>query len=427
MVSLYEHQKAELEATEGMSHVAYFHDMGLGKTFTGAEKMARLGAKVNLIICQKSKVQDWVDHITEHYLSMVAWDMTDKLEFDSFMMWATHAEDSASKTVGVINYELAWRRKELLQLQDFTLILDESSMVQNERAERSKFILSMKPKNVILLSGTPVGGKYERLWSQMKLLGWEISRDMYWRQYVNVKYLDGVGRGIPIVMGYKNVPRLKRKMAEHGCRFLTSAEVFDMPEQNIVKVKVEPTAAYRRFRKSGIVEIGSAELVGDTTLVKMLYERQLCGQHNAEKLQAFADLVNSTEDRLIVFYNFNNELAAMQEVLGKSAKRDFSYSIVNGEVKDLAAYRKYADSITFVQYQAGAMGLNLQLANKVIYFTLPLSSELFEQSKKRIHRIGQERACFYYLLLCRNSIEEKILAALQVRKDYTEKLFQKGV
>jgi SNF2 family DNA or RNA helicase len=80
-------------------------------------------------------------------------------------------------------------------------------------------------------------------------------------------------------------------------------------------------------------------------------------------------------------------------------------------------------SILFVQYQAGAMGLNLQLANKIIYFSPPLSSELFEQSKKRIHRIGQKETCFYYYLVCKNSIEQSIYNTLSKRKDYTDKLF----
>ena len=80
-------------------------------------------------------------------------------------------------------------------------------------------------------------------------------------------------------------------------------------------------------------------------------------------------------------------------------------------------------SILFIQYQAGAMGLNLQKANKIVYFTPPLSSELFEQSKKRIHRIGQDKTCFYYYLTCKNSIEEKIYKTLKMRKDYTEALF----
>ena len=77
---------------------------------------------------------------------------------------------------------------------------------------------------------------------------------------------------------------------------------------------------------------------------------------------------------------------------------DRPISIVNGGTKDLDNYNKCEDSITFIQYQAGAYGLNLQLANKIIYFTPPLSSELFEQSKKRIHRIKQTKTCFYYYL-----------------------------
>jgi SNF2 family DNA or RNA helicase len=77
-----------------------------------------------------------------------------------------------------------------------------------------------------------------------------------------------------------------------------------------------------------------------------------------------------------------------------------------------------------VQYQAGAMGLNLQKANKIIYFSLPLQSELFEQSKKRIHRIGQKKTCFYWYLITENSIEEQIYQTLKERRDYTNKLFE---
>lgn len=428
-MELYRHQTAELEATESLTHVAYYHDMGLGKTFTGAEKMARLGARVNLIVCQKSKIDDWREHCLDN---LPTWgmfpyrvlDITKPNAFDEFLSMSSASD---FPVVGVINYELAWRRKELLKLQGFTLMLDESSMIQNERAKRSKFILKLQPANVILLSGTPTGGKYERLWSQLHLLGWNISRDLYWKQYVKVRYLDTMGgRSIPVVEGYKNVDRLKAKMAAHGCRFLKSDEVFDLPTQTFVKVRVDATAEYRRFKANSIVEVEGLELVGDTTLTKMLYERQLCGQYNAHKLQAFADLVDSTEDRLIVFYNFTAELEAMKDAIGRNVKRDVCYSVVNGDVKDLAAYGHYSDSVTFIQYQAGAMGLNLQKANKIIYFTLPLSSELFEQSKKRIHRIGQDRPCFYYLMLCRNSIEQRILKALEQRRDYTEKLFEKG-
>ena len=402
-----------------MNHVAYYWDMGLGKTFEGSEKMVQLGAMINLIICQKSKIEDWYEHLCDNYgQKLVVYDLTKPEQFKSFvkhpMVYAT----------GIINYDLAWRRSELLKLEGFTLMLDESSLIQNEAAKRSKFILKMHPENVILLSGTPTGGKYERLWSQMHLLGWNISKELYWKQYVDIEYLDTLeGRSIPIVTGYKNVDRLKRKMQEYGCQFLKTDEVFDLPLQTFQKVKIPASKEYRKFKKDKIVIIGEKELVGDTTLTRMLYERMLCGQYNEAKLKAFSDLVESTNDRLIVFYNFTEELRKLETVCIEANK---THSVVNGLVKDLSAYERNSDSVTFIQYQAGAMGLNLQKANKIIYFTLPLSSELYEQSKKRIHRIGQDQPCFYYQLICKNSIEEKILATLEMRKDFTEKLFEKG-
>ena len=110
------------------------------------------------------------------------------------------------------------------------------------------------------------------------------------------------------------------------------------------------------------------EIVGDNSLTKILGERQLCGIYHKDKLEAFTDLINSTEDRLIVFYNFNRELELLTKIAAIKP-----ISIVNGSVKDLKAYESEDNSITFVQYQAGAMGLNLQKANKVIYFTLRIS------------------------------------------------------
>ena len=437
MISLYPHQKAALAETNDKNHVAYYHDMGLGKTFTGAEKMMQLGAKVNLVICQKSKIDDWVEHFNDNY-GFKVYDLTNKKQYDNCMNYWL-ADKNPFSVVMIINYELAFRRPELANLKDFTLMLDESSLIQNENSKRSKFILKkLQPKNVILLSGTPTGGKYELLWSQLHLLGWPISKDLYWRQYVDFHYEDNEGYPIRIIDGYKNVDRLKKKMRRYGCNFLKTGEVFDLPEQIHQTIKVPTTKEYKIFRKDCIVNVkldesvpigeygdeesDTIELVGDTTLTKMLYERQLCGQYNQEKFAAFRDLLESTNDRLIVFYNFGAEI----EQLEKIAIEYGPLSVVNGSYKNLNAYETRDNSITFIQYQAGAMGLNLQKANKIVYFTPPLSSELFEQSKKRIHRIGQEKPCFYYYLTCRNSIEEKIYETLSMRKDFTDKLFEES-
>ena len=317
------------------------------------------------------------------------------------------------KCVAVINYDVVWRRKELLNLEDFTLILDESSLINNETTKRAKFILKLKPKNTILLSGSLCGGKYERLYSQLQLLGWNISKKMYYSQYIDMQISED---GYPIIKGYKNVDRLKRKIREHGAIFMKTEEVLDLPSQNFITINVNSSKEYKHFMKNGIVEVNCVELVGDTTLTKLLYARELCGLYSDEKLKVFKDLVDSTDDRLIVFYNFKQELEKMVELIDKP------YSIVNGSVKDLTNYENYDNSITFIQYQSGSMGLNLQKANKIIYFTPTLSSEMFEQSKKRIHRLGQKESCFYYKLVC--GIEYKIYNTLSMRKDFTDKLFE---
>ena len=423
-MQLYEHQIKALQETENCENVAYYLDMGLGKTFVGSEKMMQYRNNVNLIICQKSKVNDWVNHFRMNYqqccVPMNIFDLTKKKELDYFFQ----AIQMDTHNVAVINYELAFRRKDLLKLKDFTLMLDESSLIQNKSAKQTKFILSLKPKNVILLSGTPTSGKYENLWTQAHLLGWNISEDLYNKQYVNWKIVESDGFFHKIVDmddPYKNVDRLKQKLRNYGAVFMKTEEVFSLPEQTFTTIHCKTTKEYRKFVKSGYVQLkDDTELIGDQMFKQRLYSRQLCGMYNQDKLDAFRELIQSTNDRVIVFYNFTSELIELESILN-DLKRPFS--LITGSCKRLDEYEQCNDSVTLIQYQAGAMGLNLQKANKMIYFTLPERSELFEQSKARIHRIGQNRPCFYWILQCDNSVEEQIYDTLQMRKDFTDDLF----
>ena len=154
--------------------------LGLGKTYTGSEKMRLYGNPVNLLVCQKSKIDDWLEHFVTYYPQYNIKDLTkNKL---------VHSSEQGLY-IGVINYDLIWRREQYKNLKDFTLMLDESSLISNLSAKRTKFILKMKPKNCILLSGTPVSGKYERLVSQCRLLGWNITKKDFYERYVIEKEL----------------------------------------------------------------------------------------------------------------------------------------------------------------------------------------------------------------------------------------------
>ena len=271
MFQLYPHQQQALDETKDKTHVAYYLDMGLGKTFVGSEKLKSFNTEYNILICQKSKVPDWIEHFETYYPGINIIDYTKK---------------GAAVAPGliIINYELAFRRKELLELQCFSLMLDESSMIQNETAKRSKFVLKMNPDNVILLSGTPTSGKYENLWSQLHLLDWKISKKLYWKQYIELEWLEN-DDGFPIkkVSGYKNVDRLKNKLHQHGAVFMKSDEVFDLPDMMHQDIMISSTKEYRKFIRTRIITIDGTELIGDSTLTKRLYSRMLCGHYNQEK------------------------------------------------------------------------------------------------------------------------------------------------
>lgn len=419
-MKLYEHQIEALESTKEFNRVAYYYDMGLGKTFIGSEKMHQLNRLVNLVVCQKSKIDDWVQHFSNNY-DMKVYDLTTPKVLSEFMGVAS---SERFYCVGIINYELAWRRKELLDLKNYTLMLDESSLIQNSKAKQTKFILKLNPDNCILLSGTPCSGKYENLWSQCKLLGWNISEKLFNEHYVNYVLMNLGGMTFKTVdrkNPYKNVERLKSKLAENGAVFKLTSECFELPEQIYTTVEVPVTKEYKKFIKDSIITVDGVELIGDTTLTKMLYARQLCGQYNINKLDAVRDLIESTNDRIIIFYNFNaevNELVAMLDDMKRP------YSMVNGSFKDLTAYETEDNSVTLCQYKAASKGLNLQLANKIIYFTPTTECENWMQSQKRTHRIGQERTCFYYMITCKDSIEERVYSALKRGTDYTNDLFR---
>ena len=92
-----------------------------------------------------------------------------------------------------------------------------------------------------------------------------------------------------------------------------------------------------------------------------------------------------------------------------------------------ANYEKKKDCVIICQYQAAAMGLNLQKARIAIFYSPCLSYSDFEQAKARIHRIGQKKSVVFYYPLCKGSIEEKVYSTLKERKSYTVELFKQEI
>lgn len=413
---LYKHQEDVLQQTKDHNKVAYYLDMGLGKSFVGSFKSVSFEDPI-LIVCPKSLVPQWLQQFADNHQEWERYDLTKKKQLEQYI------SDDNNRRVGVINYESCWRRPELQKVKGVTLMLDESQAIANNTSKQTKGIMKLDYKNVILLSGTPASNaRYDKLYTQLKLLGLQMNKRSYEDRYCNFFEMENAGIKFRVLSKknpYKNVDELKSTMKDLGCVFMKTEEVLDLPDQRFINVFVNKSKDYKTFETEGYVDCGDVEYISNGPAQDMLFMRQLC--NSKSKLEMLKTLVESTNDRIVIFYNFDIELKLLQQCISK-LKRPISF--INGHEKNLNCYNNNDDSITLVQYQSGSAGVNLQKANKMIYYSPPVKSDFYEQSKKRIHRIGQENKCTYWKLITRDSIELKIYKTLDLKRDYTEELFK---
>ena len=137
-MTLMEHQKKVLKDTKDRNLVAYYIDMGGGKTFIGSEKAQSFDEEVILIVCQKSKVRDWVEHFFTYYIDQTKCDESgawcyDLTRDDKDLGMFFHSR--YKKRIGVINYDLIFRRPALKKLENWE---KDSAAVNEEYDQKQK-------------------------------------------------------------------------------------------------------------------------------------------------------------------------------------------------------------------------------------------------------------------------------------------------
>ena len=138
------------------------------------------------------------------------------------------------------------------------------------------------------------------------------------------------------------------------------------------------------------------------------------------KLDLFGELLEEVLDgghRVLVFSQFTGMLALLKERLS-AEKIEFCY--LDGSTTDRGAVvQRFQDHPTIpvflISLKAGGVGLNLTGADTVIHFDPWWNPAVEDQATGRAHRIGQTRVVTSYKLITRDTVEEKILA-LQNRK-----------
>lgn len=139
------------------------------------------------------------------------------------------------------------------------------------------------------------------------------------------------------------------------------------------------------------------------------------------RLEALKGLVESLPDdrKMVIFYEFTH---SGDQVCRMLKKMDVDHERLYGGTKNhhKVLERFLTDPecrIFVVNSKSGAAGLNLQVANYMVFYESPVSPIVRTQAEKRCHRTGQKHKVFLYDIVCNKGPDKKIMGYLKEGKD----------
>lgn len=441
---LYVHQQNAydfaLQSFEKSKGVALLADMGTGKTMMTIAIAGTLekekGVKRMLIVCPKSIVGVWEEEFRKfadykYALTILDGEMKKKRSAFDFM-------NGQALQIIVVNYESCWRLEaEITKWKPDLIVCDESSKIKNPSASQSKALhrLGRLTKYNMILTGTPITGSPLDIFSQYKFLDDSILGTSFYLFRNRYAILGGYQNRM--IIGYRHMAELVTKV--HSVAFRIKIEdAVDLPpfidETRIVPLEPRAQSIYKRIEKDCYAELDNGEVTARNVLTQLLRLSQCSGgfirddikgeaeQVSSAKLEALEDIIDACLDegrKVVVFARFVPEIEGIEEMLHE---KKIPYSLIYGATKDRAEQvRRFQEDLSvkvFVgQLQTTGMGLTLTAANVAVFYSLDFSYANYEQSRARIHRIGQMEKCLYIHLVGKGTVDEKILHALKHKGD----------
>ncbi len=351
----------------------------------------------------------------------------------------------------VVNYESAWRmEKELANWHPDLIIADEGHKIKTHNTSVSKAMhrLGLLAQYRLLLTGTVITNKAIDVFSQYKFLDSRIFGNSFYA--FRNRYFNMVGYG-------NHTPVLKKSMEQdlmkriHSIAFrATKAECLDLPETTdiIRHIELEPVTLkkYKELVKQSYTELSAGEVTATNILTRLLRLSQLTGgfigsddggkieQVSDAKLKALEDILESSIQeghKLVVIARFIPEIHAICRML---EKKDIGYACIYGATKDrqeqIHRFQYDTNCMVFVgQIATAGLGITLTAASTMVFYSLDYSMSNFEQTKARIHRVGQKNGCTYIYLIAKGTVDSKILTALRNKADLAKMLiddYRKG-
>ena len=402
MKVLFDYQKEIVNKANKAS--ALFMKMGTGKTITSLKIAEKWRCEKLLVVCLKSKIQDWIDEIEE----------------ETYFIKGEYM---------VINFESVWRSTKAIDFCDSKtmIIVDESHKIKNPKSKVSQYMryLGNLTRYKLVLTGTPQNEEYYDYWMQMGFIDsplYKIPLKDFENWYVNFTLDYQHGHYFKRIESYNNTDALKEAINERAFY-----KDYESNYGNPIEIyeKLSAPSFYKSFMKDKVYD----DVVADSDMSLRTYLRQCCSgfikNHKLEKgpkEKWLEDFLEITNDRVVIFVNYNIEIEILV-ALCKSLGRP--YSIYNGEIKDLKNFKENSNGIAIVNYASGATGINdLCISNIGIFFSPPDGDYiLFSQAKARLDRIGQTKQPIFYFLECMKTIEVPIYNAFKNGDNFTNELY----
>ncbi len=452
----YKHQKACFLIGINNPQFLYFVDLGLGKTKLVLDlssyyyKCGELRGSVLVLVPNYVNIGEWGEQVQMHASGLSCIPLLGSGE----ERWQLMKEDA---DIYIINYQgllamvsskkksgKGWAidvKKINKIVEKFDgVIFDESTAFKNRNSMTFRMCDKIA-KNCYMryaLTGTPFGRDPTDLWSQFYVIdrGETLGPTLgFYREVFFTKRKSFFGY-------YEYVFNKKReknlyKIMKHKSIYYNEEECQSLPEKvPMIKRIGFPIDTYQYYKE--IME--EVRLAGgdprsmESSFVKM---RQLAsgfmtfkGEDGAKveiefdsnpKLEMTIDLIENLppKRKMVIFHEF---IYTGQKISDQLKKMKIGHERLWSGTKDsVDALRRFKKDpkcrILVVNNKSGAFGLNLQIANYVIFYETPVSPMIRRQTEKRCHRGGQKRRTFYYDLVMKNSVDQKIYRYLKEGKD----------
>jgi SNF2 family DNA or RNA helicase len=341
----------------------------------------------------------------------------------------------------LINYEMAVRDlDELNAWQPDLIVLDEAQRIKNWEAKTTRAVKRLRSRYAAVLTGTPLENKLEELYSIVQFVDDRRLGPAF--QFLHDhRLLDDNGK----LLGYRNLDKIREKLAPILLRRTRAEVLSQLPARTDTTVYVEMVDAQRGpyaehshtlarlLQKKYLTEIDRRRILASIANLRMLcdstflLDQQTKVSPKLEELEELLrELLFSGPHKVIIFSQWETMLRLAAEMVEKLG---VGYAMLHGGLPGkerrglLERFREENDCRVFLSTDAGGTGLNLQAADTVINVEVPWNPAVLEQRIARVHRMGQHRPVQVFNLVMRDSIEERVLRTLAVKRSLFSEIF----